>query len=66
MREKALREQYQLTMQQVAALIGTTPEVLCEMEAGNPPDTLDVSHLHRLSDLFDVSADYLMGKRDKP
>lgn len=59
---KELRNERDLTQQEVANLIGVTKSSIGLYEIG---DTIpDIKTLYKLTDLFEVSADYLIGKTD--
>ena len=59
---KELRTERGLTQKQVAEHIGLTKNALGNYEAGIREPSLDI--LRKLCDLFDVSADYLIGRTD--
>ena len=61
-RIKDLRIEKGLTQKQVAEAIGLTKNALGNYEAGIREPSLDV--LYKLCDLFEVSADYLIGRVD--
>lgn len=59
---KELRIERGLTQKQVAESIGLTKNALGNYETGIREPSLDL--LRKLCDLFDVSADYLIGRAD--
>ena len=59
---KELRTERGLTQKQVAEYVGLTKNALGNYEAGIREPSLDI--LRKLCDLFDVSADYLIGRTD--
>ena len=63
-RVKDLREDYDLTQQQVAEAIGMTQRKYSYIETGSQPLTADV--LIKLSNLYHVSIDYLLAQTDNP
>lgn len=63
-RVKDLREDYDLTQQQVAEAIGMTQRKYSYIETGIQPLTADV--LVKLADFYHVSIDYLLAQTDNP
>lgn len=63
-RVKDLREDYDLTQQQVAEAIGVTQRKYSYIETGIQPLTADV--LVKLADFYHVSIDYLLAQTDNP
>lgn len=55
-----LREDADLTQQQVADQLGTSQTMYARYERG--ANELPIRHLMRLCEIYDVSADYLLGK----
>ena len=55
-----LREDADLTQQQVADFLGTSQTMYARYERG--ANELPIRHLVRLCEIYDVSADYLLGK----
>jgi len=61
-RLKDLREKSELSQQKLADLLGITQQAVAKWEAGKAePDT---ATLLKLSDIFKVTTDYLLGKTD--
>ena len=63
-RVKDLREDYDLTQQQVAEAIGITQRKYSYIETGSQPLTADI--LIKLANLYHVSIDYLLAQTDNP
>lgn len=63
-RVKDLREDYDLTQQQVAEAIGITQRKYSYIETGIQPLTADV--LVKLANFYHVSIDYLLAQTDNP
>lgn len=63
-RMKDLREDHDLTQQQVADRIGITQRKYSYLETGTQPLTAEV--LVALARLYQVSVDYLLGETDRP
>ena len=63
-RVKDLREDYDLTQQQVAEAIGITQRKYSYIETGIQPLTADI--LVKLSNFYHVSIDYLLAQSDNP
>ena len=63
-RVKDLREDYDLTQQQVAEAIGITQRKYSYIETGIQPLTADI--LVKLSNFYHVSIDYLLAPTDNP
>lgn len=59
---KELRSSKNLTQKQVAQFLGTVPTTITNYESGIREPSLD--NLKKLCDLYDVSADYLIGRTD--
>lgn len=55
-----LREDADLTQQQVADYLGTSQTMYARYERG--ANELPIRHLVKLCEIYDVSADYLLGK----
>ncbi len=62
-RIKDLREDNDLTQQKVAEFLGTSQTMYARYERG--ANELPVHHLISLCNLYNVSADYLLGISDK-
>lgn len=62
-RLKKLRKDKKLTQTEVAAALNITVRQYQRYESGEQTTTLD--NLIALADFFDVSLDYLCGRRDK-
>ncbi len=60
-RLRALREDNDLTQQQVAQALGTSQTMYARYERG--ANELPVRHLVTLCKLYNISADYLLGTR---
>lgn len=58
-----LREDNDLTQAQVAKYLGTSQTMYARYERG--ANELPIRHLLKLSDLYKVSADFILGKTDK-
>lgn len=63
-RIKDLREDHDLTQQQVADIIQTSQSYYAQYENGRRPITLDRFIL--LAEYYGVSLDYLAGRTDQP
>lgn len=61
-RLKELRIEKGLRLVDVANAVGLTLRAICNYEAGTREPSIDI--LKKLCDLFDVSADYLIGRTD--
>ena len=62
-RIKDLREDNDLTQQKVADILGTSQTMYARYERG--ANELPIHHLIALCDLYQVSADYLLGLNNK-
>lgn len=62
-RMRDLREDADLTQQQVAAFLGTSQTMYARYERG--ANELPIHHLLKLCELYSVSADYLLGLTDR-
>lgn len=62
-RLKQLRKEQRLTIQQLGEKVGINFTTISRLEAEERPFTLD--HLTRLSQFFDCSFDYILGKTDE-
>lgn len=60
MRLRELRKERKLTQRQVADAISTSTPVYCRYEKGEREPSIDT--IIRLSDFFDVTCDYLLGR----
>ena len=56
-----LREDNDLTQQQVADFLGTSQTMYARYERG--ANELPIRHLIKLCDLYNVSADYILGRK---
>lgn len=63
-RLRDLREDNDLTQLDVAKYIGTTQQYYSKYETGR--HELPIRFLYKLSELYNVSADYLLGRTDCP
>ena len=63
-RIRDLREDADLTQQQVAAILGTSQTMYARYERG--ANELPIHHLLVLCDYYHVSADYILGRTDDP
>lgn len=63
-RLKNLRLQKRLTQDRVAELLETSIRMVARYEAGETDPSGDV--IARMANVFDVSADYLLGRTDDP
>lgn len=59
---KSLRNFKQLTQKDLAKLLGLSPNCICEWEKSRSEPS--ISSIIKLSDIFDVSIDYLLGLED--
>lgn len=59
---KELRISKNLTQKQVAQVLGTVPTAITNYESGIREPSLD--NLKKFCDLYEVSADYLLGRTD--
>ena len=57
-----LRKEHKLSQQSLGNAINVTQQCISEWEKGNMEPTL--SNLIKLAELFDVSIDYLAGRKD--
>lgn len=62
-RIRDLREDNDLTQEQVAEYLGTSQTMYARYERG--ANELPIRHLMKLCDLYKVSADYILGRTDK-
>ena len=60
-RIRDLREDHDLTQQQVADYLGTSQTMYARYERG--ANELPIRHLLRLCELYKVSADYILGRK---
>lgn len=63
-RIRDLREDHDLTQQQLADILGTSQTMYARYERG--ANELPIHHLLALCDLYAVSADYILGRTDNP
>ncbi len=62
LRIRELRKERKMTQTQLAELLATTQDTVSLWELGKSYP--DIPSLVRLCDIFDVSADYLLGRSD--
>lgn len=62
-RIRDLREDHDMTQQQVAGYLGTSQTMYARYERG--ANELPIRHLIALCELYKVSADYILGLSDK-
>lgn len=62
-RIRDLREDADLTQQQVASFLGTSQTMYARYERG--ANELPIHHLIRLCELYEVSSDYILGLSDE-
>lgn len=62
-RIRDLREDSDLTQEQVAEYLGTSQTMYARYERG--ANELPIRHLIKLCDLYNVSSDYILGRTDK-
>jgi len=62
-RIRDLREDADLTQQQVASALGTSQTMYARYERG--ANELPIHHLLKLCSLYNVSSDYILGLSDK-
>lgn len=63
-RIRDLREDHDLTQQQVATILGTSQTMYARYERG--ANEMPIRHLLQLCDLYGVSADYILYRTDNP
>lgn len=61
-RLNALRSEWELTQEKLADALGTTQRKISYWESGKIEP--DLCSLWKLADFFDVSVDYLLGRKD--
>ena len=61
-RIRDLREDHDLTQQQVADILGTSQTMYARYERG--ANELPIHHLITLCDYYKVSADYILGRKN--
>ncbi|MCC8072906.1 MAG: helix-turn-helix domain-containing protein [Clostridiales bacterium] len=61
-RIRDLREDRDLTQQDLADILGTSQTMYARYERG--ANELPIRHLIRLADFYNVSADYILGRTD--
>lgn len=59
---KYLRNSKQLTQKELAGILGLTANCICEWEKNRSEPSIPT--IKKIADLFDVSADYLLGLED--
>ena len=62
-RLKEIRKAHKLSQKEVAERLNCSQQVYCNYELGQR--NIPIGILFQLSDMFDVSIDYLLGKSDK-
>ena len=62
-RIRDLREDHDLTQQQVAEILGTSQTMYARYERG--ANELPIRHLMRLAELYEVSTDYILGRTNR-
>jgi len=62
-RIRDLREDHDLTQQQVAEILGTSQTMYARYERG--ANELPIRHLIRLAELYEVSTDYILGRTNR-
>ena len=62
-RIRDLREDHDYTQEYVAAILGTSQTMYARYERG--ANELPIRHLYKLCELYNVSADYVLGISDK-
>ena len=62
-RIRDLREDHDLTQQQVAALLGTSQTMYARYERG--ANELPIRHLITLADYYHVTTDYILARSDR-
>ena len=62
-RLRDLREDHDLTQEQVAKILGTSQTMYARYERG--ANELPLRHALRLCDYYRISADYLLGRSDR-
>lgn len=62
-RIRDLREDSDLTQEQVAEYLGTSQTMYARYERG--ANELPIRHLIKLCDLYNVSSDYILGRTEK-
>ena len=63
-RIRDLREDHDKTQQEIATVLGTSQTMYARYERG--ANELPLRHLIKLCDYYHVSADYILGRSDKP
>ena len=63
-RMRDLREDHDKTQSEIAAILGTSQTMYARYERG--ANEMPIRHLLRLCDYYHVSADYLLGRTDRP
>ena len=63
-RLRDLREDHDITQQDIADVLGTSQTMYARYERG--ANELPVRHLVKLAEYYQVSADYLLGRSDEP
>ena len=58
-----LRKERGVTQEQLASVLGVSPQAVSKWENGSYPEG---DLLPKLADYFDVSVDYLLGRTDNP
>ena len=63
-RLRNLREDHDMTQEQIAQILGTSQTMYARYERG--ANELPLRHLLKLADYYGVSADYLLGRSNTP
>ena len=63
-RIRDLREDHDKTQQEIAEMLGTSQTMYARYERG--ANELPLRHLIKLCNYYHVSADYILGRSDKP
>ena len=63
-RIRDLRVDHDLTQQEIAEVLGTSQSMYARYERG--ANELPIHHLLTLCDYYRVSADYILGRTDRP
>lgn len=61
-RIRELRTEQAISVKELAAAVGLTPQAICNYEAGDREPSIAI--IIKLCDFFNVSADYLIGRSD--
>ena len=61
-RLRDLREDHDKTQQEIAEILGTSQTMYARYERGT--NELPIRHLIKLADFYQVSTDYILGRKD--